>query len=155
MLPLPWNFFVAVLMSCYAWAGEVGWGMLPLPWNFFLAVLMSRYAWAGVGWGMLPLPWNFKRRTKCDNMARTSMIQALGACQPRLAHSAQTRTGKASKCGYPIKQGASRKWLAFPKSTHAWCCSATNGAGAAAQVTQSRTSLSKNWQSSLAMRTSE
>ena len=31
--------------------GGVGWGMLPLPWNFVMAVLMSCYAWGGVGWG--------------------------------------------------------------------------------------------------------
>ena len=33
-----------------AW-GVVGWGMLPLPWNFVMAVLMSCYAWGGVWWG--------------------------------------------------------------------------------------------------------
>ena len=41
------------------------------------------------------------------------------------------------------------------KVNPAWCCGATNGAGAAAQVTQSQTSFSMNWQSSLANRTSE
>ena len=57
--------------------------------------------------------------------------------------------------GCQINQNAKWKWQALPKSTHAWCCGATNGAGAAAQVTQSQTSFSMNWQSSLANRTSE
>ena len=176
MLPLPWNFIMAVLMSCYAWGG-VGWGgvghfTVTMELRHGCVDVLPRLAWGVVGWGMLPLPWNCflyvdgakawktaadSLKVKCFQVSQQMRQYCKDINDPSIGlhDSASTRTGKASKCGHPIKPSASRKWLAFPKSTQALFCGATNSAGAAAQVTRSRTSFSKNWQSFLSMRTSE